>query len=162
MNKAIVRKAKDVEILVEKLQTAKTVVVFEYSGLSVFNLTTLRTELHKQNIEVKVYKNNITRRAATLAGLEELSSSLVGPLAVAISYEDIVAPAKLVADFAKTNKQVVIRSGVIEGEVVGSTEINALANLPSRETLLTQLAAGLLMPIKELAIGLNMLTENQN
>ena len=54
MNKAIVRKAKDVEILVEKLQTAKTVVVFEYSGLSVFNLTTLRTELHKQNIEVKV------------------------------------------------------------------------------------------------------------
>ena len=162
MNKAIVRKAKDVEILVEKLQTAKTVVVFEYSGLSVFALTNLRTELHKQNIEVKVYKNNITRRAATLAGLEELSSSLVGPLAVAISYEDIVAPAKLVADFAKTNKQVVIRSGVIEGEVVGNTEINALANLPSRETLLTQLAAGLLMPIKELAIGLNMLTENQN
>src|SRR5690606_42128362 len=105
------------------------------------------------------YKNNITRRAALQAGFGELSETLVGPLAVAISYDDVVAPAKSVADFAKKNKTVVIRSGVIEGKVVGNVELNQLANLPSSDTLLTQLAAGLLMPVKELAVGLNMLTE---
>lgn len=162
MNKAIARKAKDVEILVEKLKTAKTVVMFEYIGLSVANFMSLRTDLHKQNIEVKVYKNNITRRAADIAGFGSLTASLVGPLAVAISYDDIVAPAKSIADFAKKNKTIVIKSGIIEGEVVGNVELLALANLPSRETLLTQLAAGLLMPIKELAVGLNMLTEQAN
>lgn len=162
MNKAIARKVKDVEILVEKLKTAKTVVMFEYAGLTVANFMSLRIDLHKQNIEVKVYKNNITRRAAEIAGLGSLNASLVGPLAVAISYDDVVAPAKSIADFAKKNKTVVIKSGVIEGEVVGNVELMALANLPSRETLLTQLAAGLLMPVKELAVGLNMLTEQAN
>ena len=163
MQKAIIaKKAEDVKVLADKFKMSKTVVVFEYAGLDVSSFTKLRIDLHKQNIDVKVYKNNITRRAAELAGFEALNPSLVGPLAVAISYEDVVAPAKSVADFAKTNKTVVIKSGVIESEVVGAAEINALANLPSRETLLTQLAAGLLMPVKELAVGLNMLTENSN
>ncbi|MBN3490877.1 50S ribosomal protein L10 [Acholeplasma equirhinis] len=162
MNKIIAKKVQEVETLVEKFKSAKTVVVFEYKGLSVADLTTLRIDLHKQNIEVKVYKNNITRRAAEIAGFNQLTESLVGPLAVAISYEDVVAPAKSIADFAKKNKTVVIKSGVIEGEVVGSAGINALANLPSRETLLTQLAAGLLMPVKELSVGLNMLAEGSN
>jgi len=161
MNKAITRKIEEVNLLVDKLKMAKTVVVFEYKGLTVSNFTGLRIDLHKQNMEVKVYKNNITRRAASLAGFGELSESLVGPLAVAISYDDVVAVAKTVSEFAKKNKTVVIRSGVIEGEVVGTDAMIALANLPSRETLLTQLAAGLLMPVKELAVGLNMLTETQ-
>ncbi len=161
MNKAITRKIEEVNLLVDKLKMAKTVVVFEYKGLTVSNFTSLRIDLHKQNMEVKVYKNNITRRAASLAGFGELSESLVGPLAVAISYDDVVAVAKTVSEFAKKNKTVVIRSGVIEGEVVGVDAMVALANLPSRETLLTQLAAGLLMPVKELAVGLNMLTETQ-
>ncbi|CDR31363.1 Vegetative protein 300 [Acholeplasma oculi] len=161
MNKAITRKIEEVNLLVDKLKMAKTVVVFEYKGLTVSNFTGLRIDLHKQNMEVKVYKNNITRRAASLAGFGELSESLVGPLAVAISYDDVVAVAKTVSEFAKKNKTVVIRSGVIEGEVVGVDAMVALANLPSRETLLTQLAAGLLMPVKELAVGLNMLTETQ-
>ncbi len=159
MNKTIARKVNDVNVLADKFKMSKTVVVFEYSGLTVSNFTELRIDLHKQNMEVKVYKNNITRRAALQAGFGELSETLVGPLAVAISYDDVVAPAKSVADFAKKNKTVVIRSGVIEGKVVGNVELNQLANLPSRETLLTQLAAGLLMPVKELAVGLNMLTE---
>ncbi len=163
MQKAIIaRKQADVEILAEKFKIAKTVVVFEYAGLSVFDFTRLRTLLRKDNIDVKVYKNNITRRAATIAGYDALVESLVGPLAVAVSYDDVVAPAKTIFDFAKTSKTVVIRSGVIEGAVVADDAIISLANLPSRETLLTQLAAGLLTPVRELAVGLNMLTEENN
>ena len=163
MQKAILaRKQADVEVLAEKFRMAKTVVVFEYAGLSVFDFTKLRTLLRKDNVEVKVYKNNITRRAATVAGFEALTSSLTGPLAVAVSYDDVVAPAKTIFEFAKTSKTVVIRSGVIEGSVVADDAIISLANLPSRETLLTQLAAGLLTPVRELAVGLNMLTEENN
>ncbi|WP_025725641.1 50S ribosomal protein L10 [Acholeplasma granularum] len=161
MKKSIARKVELVDDLVNKFKMAKTIVMFEYKGLSVFNLTTLRTQLHKENIDLKVYKNNITRRAASIAGFDSLVESLVGPLAVAISYDDVVAPAKIINEFAKTNKTVVITSGVIEEKVADKNAIMELANLPSRETLLTQLAAGLLMPVKELAVGLNMLTEAQ-
>jgi len=162
MNKSIAKKVQEVETLAAKFQESKTVVVFEYKSLTVAALTSLRIELHKQNIDLKVYKNNITRRAAEIAGFGKLSESLVGPLAVAISYDDVVAPAKSIAEFAKKNKTVVIKSGVIEGSVASQAEMVALANLPSRETLLTQLAAGLLMPVKELSVGLNMLAEGSN
>src|SRR5690606_939588 len=112
MQKAIIaRKQAEVDILSEKFKMAKTVVVFEYAGLTVFEFTQLRTQLRKDNVEVKVYKNNITRRAATLAGYDKLVDSLVGPLAVAVSYDDVVAPAKTIYDFAKSSKKVVIRSG---------------------------------------------------
>src|SRR5690606_38377903 len=148
------RKVDQVATLTDKFTMAKTIVMVEYKGLSVANLTSLRSELHKENIDLKVYKNNITRRAAINAGFDALEPSLTGPLAVAISYDDVVAPAKLINEFAKKNKTVVITSGVIEAKVADQVAIMALANLPSRETLLTQLAAGLLMPVKEIAIGL--------
>ena len=161
MKKSIQRKVDQVQTLTDKFKMAKTIVVFEYKGLDVANLTSLRTELHKENIDLKVYKNNITRRAAVAAGFDALEPSLTGPLAVAISYEDVVAPAKIINEFAKKNKTVVITSGVIEAKVADQAALMALANLPSRETLLTQLAAGLLMPVREVAIGLNMLSESK-
>lgn len=161
MKKSMQRKVDQVSVLTDKFKMAKTVVMFEYKGLTVASLTSLRTELHKANIDLKVYKNNITRRAAINAGFDALEPSLVGPLAVAISYDDVVAPAKIINEFAKKNKTVVITSGVIEEKVADQAAIMALANLPSRETLLTQLAAGLLMPVKEIAIGLNMLLETK-
>src|SRR5690554_857825 len=161
MKKQLQRKVDQVNELTDKFKMAKTIVMFEYKGLSVANLTTLRTELHKANVELKVYKNNITRRAAANAGFDALEPSLVGPLAVAISYDDVVAPAKIISDFAKKNKTVVITSGVIEEKVADTAAIMALANLPSKETLLTQLAAGLLAPVRDIAVGLNMLVESK-
>ncbi len=155
----IARKIETVDGLKEKFLESKTVVVFEYAGLSVANFTQLRSTLRKENVEVKIYKNNITRRAAELAGFGGLVESLTGALAVAISYDDVVAPAKIVYEFAKDNKVVAIRSGVIEGSVADQAALTALATLPSRETLLTQLAAGLLTPIREVTVGLHMLTE---
>src|SRR5690625_1655785 len=140
---------------------AKTIILFDYKGLTVDKFTELRSKLREEGNAVNVYKNNISRRAVTLAGYEGLSESFVGPKALVLGYEDVVSPAKILADFSKENKLVEIDGGVIEGKVVDKSAIMDLANLPSRETLLTQLAAGLLMPVREVAIGLNMLAEEQ-
>ena len=82
-----------------------------------------------------------------------------GPKAIATSATDAVAPAKILYQFAENNPKLVLHGGIVEGEVVGIDKINELATLPSYETLLTQLAAGMLAPLRELAIGLNLMVE---
>lgn len=159
--KSIQKKAAKVDVLAEKIKEAKSAVLFDYKGLSVDQFNELRGRLRETGSEVTVYKNNITRRASIQAGFEELAEQFVGPKAFILGYEDVVAPAKVIAEFAKENKVVVIEGGIIEGKVVTKEGIMAVANLPSRETLLTQLAAGLLMPVREVAIGLNMLSEQE-
>jgi large subunit ribosomal protein L10 len=159
MQKAsIERKAEAVRELSEKLGRAATVVAFDYPGLTVEQFTNLRNQLREADCEVTVYKNNISRRASIAAGYDALADTLVGAKALAISYSDVVAPAKIVYDFAKTNKVVQIHAGIVEGKVVNVDIINELAMLPSRETLLTMLAVGLLTPVREIAIGLNMIS----
>jgi large subunit ribosomal protein L10 len=155
----IERKAEAVRELSEKLGRAATVVAFDYPGLTVDQFTKLRSQLREAGCEVTVYKNNISRRASIAAGYDALADNLVGAKALAISFDDVVAPAKIVYDFAKENKVVQIHAGIVEGKVVGQAEIGALATLPSRETLLTMLAVGMLTPVRELAIGLNMISE---
>ncbi|CCV64853.1 50S ribosomal protein L10 [Alteracholeplasma palmae J233] len=162
MEKSVIqRKAAAVEQLTEKFNNAKTVVVFDYPGLTVSAFTQLRTQLRELGGDVKVYKNNIARRASIAAGFDGLVDTLVGAKAIAISYDDVVAPAKAVYEFSKDNKAVKIVSGVIEGKVASVDQINELATLPSREVMLTMLAAGLLTPVREVAIGLNMLVEEK-
>lgn len=159
MQKSVIeRKAELVRELSEKLGRATTIVAFDYPGLTVAEFTKLRSQLREAGCEVTVFKNNISRRASIAAGYEALADTLVGPKALAISYADVVAPAKIVYDFAKDNKVVKISSGVVEGKVVGLDQINALATLPSRETLLTMLAVGMLTPVREIAIGLDMIS----
>jgi large subunit ribosomal protein L10 len=160
MQKAsIERKAEAVRELTDKLGRATTVVAFDYPGLTVEQFTKLRGQLREANCEVTVYKNNITRRASIAAGYEALADTFVGPKALAISYDDVVAPAKIIYDFAKDNKVVKMASGIVEGKFADLDMLNELATLPSRETMLTMLAVGMLTPIRELAIGLNMISE---
>ena len=160
MQKAsIERKAEAVRELTDKLGRATTVVAFDYPRLTVEQFTKLRGQLREANCEVTVYKNNITRRASIAAGYEALADTFVGPKALAISYDDVVAPAKIVYDFAKDNKVVKMASGIVEGKFADLDMLNELATLPSRETMLTMLAVGMLTPIRELAIGLNMISE---
>lgn len=162
MERAVVRKkAAAVDELTEKLKLAKTVVVFDYAGLTVDYFTQLRSELRDAGCEVTVYKNNISRRASIAAGFDDLAESLVGAKALILSFDDVVAPAKIIADFAKQHDVISIKAGVVEGKVVETSTLMELANLPSRETLLTQLAAGLLMPVRELTIGLYMISEQE-
>jgi len=158
---SIVKKVAQVDALAERIKEAKTAVLFEYKGLTVDQFNELRGRLREAGSEVKVYKNNIAKRASIQAGFEELADSFVGPKAFILGFDDVVEPAKVISEFAKEFKVVVVDGGIVEGRVVSKEDISAIANLPSRETLLTQLAAGLLMPVREVAIGLNMLTEQQ-
>lgn len=162
MEKAIiVQKQAEVEALAGKLKDAKTVVAVDYQGLTVFESTELRRALRAAGCEIKVYKNNITRRAAIAAGYEALAPEMKGPKAVVLSNTDVVAPAKILYQFAEKNPKLVLHGGIVEGSVVGVDKITELATLPSYETLLTQLAAGMLAPIRDLAIGLNLMCEPQ-
>ncbi len=135
----------------EKLKSAATVVVVDYRGLSVSQVTELRKNLREQGIEFKVYKNSMSRRAAEAAGLEGLNEHLTGPNALAFSTEDVVAPAKILNDFAKVNKQLEIKAGVIEGVLASAEEMKALAELPSRDGLLSMLLSVLQAPMRNLA-----------
>lgn len=161
MRKSVIKKQSQVELLKERLLEAQTVVAFDDLGMTVKQSTDLRVALHNEGCTMTVYKNNISRRAVELAGFDELASEFVGKKVLVFSNEDVVAPARIVYDFAKKTKKIELQVGVIEGRAATKEEVLALATLPSYETLLTQLAAGLLMPLRELAIGLNMMTEEQ-
>lgn len=161
LKESIERKAAAVRELSEKLGRATTVVAFDYHGLSVDQFTKLRSQLREASCEVTVYKNNITKRASIAAGYEGLADTFVGAKALAISYDDVVAPAKIIYDFAKESKIVKLAGGIVEGRVANLDMLNELATLPSRETMLTMLAVGLLTPIRELAIGLNMISSEE-
>lgn len=161
MRKSVVKKMSQVEQLVERIQSAKTIVSFDDLGMTVKESTNLRVLLYNENCDMAVYKNNISRRALEKAGFDELVSEFVGKKVLVFGDDDVVAPARIVYDFARKTKKLKLQVGVIEGKAATQEEVLALATLPSYETLLTQLAAGLFMPLKELAIGLNMIMEQQ-
>jgi large subunit ribosomal protein L10 len=155
----IAKKQEEVNAALAKIQSAKSVVAFDYQGLTVEAFMQLRRNLRKNGCEVAVLKNNISRRAAKEAGYENFANSLKGPKAIAFSLEDEVSAARELAQFAKTNDKVVLGFGVVDGKECTVEEMNAIASLPSRDTLLTQLAAGMYGTLTQLSIGLNMLTE---
>ncbi|MGM9971471.1 MAG: 50S ribosomal protein L10 [Anaeroplasmataceae bacterium] len=157
----ILKKAEEVSQIAEKMKNSKAVVSFDYQGLTVEKFMQLRNNLRQSGCEVCVIKNNISRRASTELGYNNFASELKGPKAIVFSKDDIVAPAKGLFEFAKENEQVVIANGIVEGDEYTHEQLMVLATLPSRETLLTQLAAGMLGTLSQLAIGLNMLTEKE-
>lgn len=158
--KAIAKKREEVVALAERMTNANSFVIVDYAGLTVEQVTKLRRELLATGCELKVIKNNITRRAAQEAGYGELVESLTGPNAVAFGDEDSVAAAKAVYEFAQENKQLELKVGVVDGEFMNTDKITTIATIPSRETLLTMFAAGLLQPIKEVAIALDLHAKN--
>lgn len=161
MSKAIEAKKVRVEEITEKFKTAATVVVVDYRGLTVGQITELRKQLREAGVEFKVYKNTMTRRAVEVAGLEGLNESLTGPNAIAFSTEDVVAPAKIINDFAKKNDKLEIKAGVIEGAIASADDIKALAELPSREGLLSMLLSVLQAPMRNFALVTKAVAEQK-
>ena len=151
--KIIQQKQAMVEVITEKLQASKSTIIVDYRGLNVEQVTKLRTQLREAGIEFKVYKNALTRRAAEAAELEGLKEYFIGPVAVAFSNEDVVAPAKILNDFSKENDALEIKAGVIEGNIATLAEVKALAELPSRDGLLSMLLSVLQAPIRNLALA---------
>lgn len=153
--KIINQKKEEVSNLAAKIKEAKLVLLTDYRGITVDNVTSLRKDLRNANAEYRVIKNNITRRALAEAGIEGLDDKLVGPTAVIMSNEDYLEPAKAIYEFTKANDFYKIKGGVIEGKVMTAEEIITLAKLPSKETLLSMLAGALLGNISKFAVALD-------
>ena len=153
MSKAIETKKVQVQEIAEKFQAAASVVVVDYRGLTVAQVTELRKQLREAGVEFKVYKNTLTRRATEIAGVEAINEFLTGPNAVAFSNEDVVAPAKIINEFAKKNEALEIKAGIIEGTVASEADVKALAELPSREGLLSMLLSVLQAPVRNFALA---------
>ncbi len=153
MSKVIEQKKQIVEEIAGKMKASVSTVIVDYRGLNVAEVTELRKQLREAGVEYKVYKNSMARRAAEEAGLAELNEQLVGPNAIAFSTEDVVAPAKILNDFAKDHDALEIKAGVIEGNIATVEEIKALASLPSREGLLSMLLSVLQAPMRNFALA---------
>ncbi|KMJ56302.1 50S ribosomal protein L10 [Alkalihalophilus sp. As8PL] len=155
------QKKQIVSDIADKLRDNKATIVVDYRGLNVAEVTELRKQLREAGVEFKVYKNSLTRRAAEAAELSELNEKLVGPNAVAFSADDVIAPAKVLNEFAKKHDALEIKAGVIEGRVATVEEIKALAELPSREGLLSMLANVLQAPVRGLALAAKAVAEQK-
>lgn len=131
----------------EKMKEAKSFIVTDYRGLNVAQVTTLRAELRNAGVEYKVLKNTLMTIAANDLGLEGIQDYFNGPTAVAFGIEDAVAPAQVLAKFAKQYEALEIKAGILEGKLISVDEIKALADLPSREVLLAKLANVMQSPI---------------
>ena len=147
--KIINQKKEEVANLAAKMKEAKIILLTDYRGINVADVTEL-----KSDSEYKVIKNNIIRRALAENGIEGLDDLLEGPTAVIMNNEDYLEAAKAIYNYSKDNDFYKIKGGVIEGKVMTAEEIITLAKLPSRETLLSMLAGALLGNISKLAVAL--------
>ena len=160
MTKAImVKKQEEVSLVADELRGATSVVVVDYLGLTVEEVTSLRKSLRESNTKMQVVKNTILRRAAVEAGIEGLEEVFVGPSAIVYSADEVIAPAKIVAEFAEKASKLSIKGGLIEGKVASADEINALAKLPDRDGLLSMLLSVLQAPVRNTALAIKAVAE---
>ncbi|MCX8074489.1 MAG: 50S ribosomal protein L10 [Clostridia bacterium] len=159
--KILEKKKELVKDLSEKLKKAKMVVLSEYRGINVSDDTKLRGDLRKENNEYVVAKNSIISHAAKEAGIEGLDAVLEGPTSVVIGYDDYIAPAKTINDYAKTHDFYKIKAGIMDGKVISNVEVTKLATLPSKDTLYAMLASALLGNIRNLAVVLDQTREKK-
>ncbi|MCZ2103266.1 MAG: 50S ribosomal protein L10 [Burkholderiales bacterium] len=135
---------------------AQTLVIAEYRGITVADMTKLRASARSQGVSLSVLKNTLARRAVNGSHFEVLADQMTGPLIYGFS-EDAVAAAKVVADFAKTNDKLVIRGGAFAGKTLDVNGVKELASIPSKEVLLAQLCGLLMSPISRTAVVLGAL-----
>jgi large subunit ribosomal protein L10 len=147
--------------IAEKLQNSVSTIVTDYRGLTVAEVTELRKRLRDAGIEFRVLKNTMTRRAADQVNLSGINEFLVGPSAIAFSTEDVVAPAKILNDFAREHKALELKAGIVEGKVIGQAEVTALAELPSRDGLLSMLLSVLQAPMRNFAYAVKQIADKQ-
>ncbi|CAD2074368.1 50S ribosomal protein L10 [Jeotgalicoccus meleagridis] len=161
MSNIIEQKQQHVDVITEQLKNSVSTILVDYRGLTVAEVTELRKQLRDAGVEFKVYKNTMTRRAADSLGLSELNEFLVGPSALAFSNEDVIAPAKIINNFAKEHEALEIKAGVIEGSYVPVEDVKAIASLPSREGLLSMLLSVLQAPVRNFAYAVKAVGEDK-
>ena len=153
-SKIIERKAGIVSEIKEKFENAKSVVLFDYRGLTVSEVTELRKKLREVGSDYKVYKNTMTSRALDELKID-LNDYLTGPNAITFGSDEL-SIVKILSDFAKEHDKLELKAGFIDGKVAGLEEIKQYASIPSREGLLTMLAGGLMATVRDLSICLDL------
>lgn len=148
-----------VDEISEKLKNAQTVVLVDHRGLTVEEDTILRKQLREAGVSYKVYKNTMMNFAFKGTDFEELSKYLEGPSAMAVSDSDATAPARILSKFAKTAPKLEIKGGVVDGVLYDAKGIGQIADIPSREELLSRLLGSMKSPISNLARVLNQIAE---
>lgn len=143
-------KAQEVALVAEDFKNAATVIVVDYLGLTVEEVTDLRKQLRDAGVQMKVVKNTMLRRAAAEAGIEVPADLFKGPSAIVFS-DDVVAPAKITVEFAKKNDTLEIRGGIVEGQAVELEMVQQVAKMPGREDLLSMLLSVLQAPMRNVA-----------
>ncbi len=156
-SKVLEKKQAIVKEISNNIENSQTVVFFEYSGLSVVELTELRKKLRDNASEFKVYKNTLTKRALETLKID-LKEPLVGPKAMAFG-KDVIAPIKILNDFAKKHKSLSMNVGIVEGKITTHEVLKELSKTPSRDVLLTQLASGLMGVVHNLSVCLDLYSQ---
>ena len=157
--KALEEKQKVVAEIKEKAETAKSLVLFDYRGLTDKEIKDLRIKLRENDSEYKVYKNTLLRLAFKDMNLD-FGDDLTGPTAIAFSKDDVAA-VKVLSDVAKKNDALVLKAGLIENAIADKAKLAEFASIPSREGLYTMLAGGMIGLVKDLSIALNLLAEQK-
>lgn len=155
--KIIEKKQSVVDEISNKVKESASVVIFEYQGLTVTETNELRRKLRESNSDFKVYKNTLTTRAMNLLNID--LGVLEGPKAIAFG-TDTIAPIKTLSEFAKKHPALELKVGIVDGEVADVTMLQKLAAIPSRDTLLTMVAAGLMGTVRDFAICLDLHSQN--
>ena len=145
--------------LTERLKNAQAGVLADYRGLTVAQDTELRTKLREAGVEYTIVKNTLTRFAANAVGLGDLDPVLHGPTALATSADDVVAPAKVLVEFAKNNEQLEIKAGFVDGKVIDVNEVKVYASIPNKETLIAKMLGSLQAPIGNLVRTLDAIAK---
>ena len=138
----------------EKVKNSGSTVVVQYRGLSVGKMTELRRQLRAEGVEMRVYKNSMFQRAVEGTDYEELKTDLVGPNAVAFG-EDAVAPSRILATFAKKNKALILKAGVVDGKYVNQDQITELSALPNHDGMISMLLGMFQSPIRSFAYAVS-------
>jgi len=141
----------------EKVKRAKSIVLIDYRGFNVAQDTNLRRDFRKENVEYKVLKNTLVRRALNDMGIKELDEKLNGPTALAFGYDDVVAPARIIMGSIGATKKMSVKGGLLEGKPIGEDEVKTLALIPDKKTLVAQFLAMLMAPVQKLAVALDQI-----
>jgi large subunit ribosomal protein L10 len=145
------QKIEQVELLAEKLKKAKVAVLTDYRGLTVSQMQDLRTRLRGGEVEYRVVKNTLARRAADAAGHGGLKDEIKGPVAIAFGYGELSVPPRLINEFVRSTRlKLEVVGGLVEGRVFTPEQVKQLADLPSREVLIAQLLGTLQSPVAQL------------
>ena len=154
-------KAALVNEIASKLSQSKSTIIADYRGLTVAEITELRKNLRASGVEFRVLKNTLTRRATAQSETQALDVYLKGPTAVAFGVGDLVAPAKVLNDFAAKHKALEIKGGLVEGRLIDAEGVKNLAGLPSRDGLLSMLLSVLQAPMRNLAYAAKQVAEQK-